>query len=319
MSITVIVRSAAGADLRLTFDGTQRVVIGRGSGSDVRLPDASVSHRHASLEARGADFVLLDDGSTNGTFVGDVRIAPRTSRIVRSGDVVRVGRVRLGLQIDGSPVTRDLAAATREVALELVSRAMAALGADVTVKVHVVEGRDQGATLSLAEEGRAYVVGRAPHCDLPLADADVSREHVRIFRKGGAVFLRALGAKNGTLLGDGRAPEDREVTWRPAQMMKVGQTVLALQQPISDALADIETAADEVMGAGESALPAAPPSGAPAPSPPVSQLAAPAAPVARPQPARRPSRWSLADIVVMTAAVTILALSLAGLVWLLRG
>jgi hypothetical protein len=102
-------------------------------------------------------------------------------------------------------------------------------------------------------------------------------------------------------------------------MMKVGQTVLALQQPISDALADIETAADEVMGAGESALPAAPPSGAPAPSPPVSQLAAPAAPVARPQPARRPSRWSLADIVVMTAAVTILALSLAGLVWLLRG
>lgn len=39
MAITVIVRSEGGSDTRLTFDGMQRVVIGRGAGSDVRLPD----------------------------------------------------------------------------------------------------------------------------------------------------------------------------------------------------------------------------------------------------------------------------------------
>src|SRR5258708_5834766 len=138
MPLTVIVRSAAGEDARLTFDGTQRVVIGRGPGSDVRLPESSVSHRHATLRSQGADFLVIDEGSTNGTFVGDLRIAPHTSRIVRSGDMVRIGRVRLELRIDQSPITRDVAAATRDLAFALVSRAMAASGADRTTKARVV-------------------------------------------------------------------------------------------------------------------------------------------------------------------------------------
>src|SRR5580704_18120530 len=108
MPITIIVRHGAGEDTRLTFDGTQRVVIGRGAGSDIRLPDASVSHRHASLRAQGSDFVVVDEGSTNGTFVGFVRIAARTSRVVRSGDKVRVGRIWIEVRMDQSPVTRDV-------------------------------------------------------------------------------------------------------------------------------------------------------------------------------------------------------------------
>src|SRR5260370_20716165 len=108
MPITVVVRSVANDCALLTFDGTQRVVIGRGAGSDVRLPDASVSHRHASIRAQGADFAVIDEGSTNGTFVGSVRIAPHTSRIIRSGDLVRIGRVWLELRIDQSIVTRHI-------------------------------------------------------------------------------------------------------------------------------------------------------------------------------------------------------------------
>src|SRR5271165_3569132 len=107
MPITVIVRSMVGDESRLTFDGTQRVVIGRGAGSDVRVPDASVSHRHASVRSQGMELLVVDEGSTNGTFVGDVRVAPRMSRIVRSGDWVRVGRVWLRLSMDPVPVTRD--------------------------------------------------------------------------------------------------------------------------------------------------------------------------------------------------------------------
>ncbi|MGH7434940.1 MAG: FHA domain-containing protein, partial [Polyangiaceae bacterium] len=90
MALTVVVLSADGA--RLTFDGTSRIVVGRGAGSDVRLPDTSVSVRHASLRAQGSDFAVVDEGSTNGTFVGSVRVAPHTSRIVRAGDRLRLGR-----------------------------------------------------------------------------------------------------------------------------------------------------------------------------------------------------------------------------------
>jgi pSer/pThr/pTyr-binding forkhead associated (FHA) protein len=327
MPITVLVRSATGGETRLTFDGTQRVVLGRGSSCDVRLPDPSVSHRHASLQARGADFVLVDESSTNGTFVGGVRVAPRTSRIIRSGDSVRLGRVWIELRIDQTPVTRDVAAATRDLALALVADALSAAGTDRTVRLRVVEGRDQGTTLPLAEEGRPYVLGRAAECDLPLADVDASREHAVVVRRGSVVALCDLGAKNGTWLGEARVASDGETAWRPTQMVQIGRTVIALEEPLGDALARIEGAPDEAMPAEEKIEP--PPSGAPAP--PTSAPAGPerqpaseaplAAIVTQPTaPARRTrGGWSAVDFMVMAAALGVLALSICVLVWLLRG
>lgn len=325
MPITVLVRSATGGEARLTFDGMQSVVLGRGASCDVRLPDPSVSHRHASLRAQGQDFVLVDEGSANGTFVGGVRVAPRTSRIVRSGDTARLGRVSIELRIDQSPVTRDLGSATRGIALALVAQALAAMGEDATPKLRVVEGRDQGLTLALAEEGRAYTLGRAPECDLPLADGDASREHAEVVRRGGVVRVRDLGTKNGTWLGESALRADGEGLWRPALMLRIGRTVLALEEPVGDALARIESAPDEPIEA-EEATPAGPPSTPADPAPkstgPEPASAAPVAVVpTRAAAPRKPPRrgWSAADLMVMAAALGVLALSLAGLIWLLRG
>jgi pSer/pThr/pTyr-binding forkhead associated (FHA) protein len=324
MPITVLVRSPAGGEVRLTFDGTQSVVLGRGASCDVRLPDPSVSHRHASLRAQGTDFVVLDEGSTNGTFVGGIRVAPRTSRIVRSGDMARLGRVWIELLLDQSPVTRDVGAATRDMALALVSQALAAVGVDPTATLRVVEGRDQGVVLALAQEGRVYTLGRGAECDVPLADADASREHTQVVRRGAVITVRDLGSKNGTWLGESPVPADREVVWRPALMVRIGRTVLALEEPVGDALARIEDAPDERMPAQEGVP--SPPVPAPTAEPARSIALEPggAAPMAvvpsRAETAGKRSRtgWSAADMMVMAAAIGVLALSIAGLVWLLR-
>ncbi|HLK36343.1 MAG TPA: FHA domain-containing protein [Polyangiaceae bacterium] len=333
MPITVIVRSAGDEDARLTFDGTQRVVIGRGAGSDVRLPDPSVSHRHATVCAQGADFVILDEGSTNGTSVGDVPVAPRTSRILRDGDVVRVGRLRLEIRIEHTAVTRDVAAATKELALALVSRALAAAGSDVTVKIRVVEGRDQGRTLPLGEEGREYIVGRGPHCDLALADADVSREHLCAVRRGGAVFIRDLATKNGTWVGEIRNAPGTDAPWRSSQVVRIGRTVLALQEPLAEALAAIEGRPDEeisVVDAPQEAAPSPVPTeaatqgdsslGEPASESDSAGVAVEVASSARGAAKGKPgAAWSLVDRIAVAAALGVMALSLAGLVWLFRG
>lgn len=328
MALTIVVLSAGDAHgARLTFDGTQRVVIGRGAGSDVRLPDSSVSVRHASLRAQGSEFVVVDEGSTNGTFVGSVAVAARTSRIVRSGDRLRLGRVWLELRVEHAPVTRDVAAATRDIALALVARALDSRGADRTMKVQVVEGPDQGAELKLSDEGVPYLVGRGAHCDLPLADPDASREHVRVQRRAGAVWLVDAGTKNGTWLGDAAIPPHQEVAWRPPTMVRVGRSVLALHEPLSAALATIEGAADEKLdpkAAVDARERAAEPTDGAVDAPPPSHatvtpeaaLAQPAAPAKPPKPRHG---WSLTDALVMGAALCVLALSLAGLVWLLRG
>ena len=100
MALTVVVRSGdAATPPKVTFD-SPRIVIGRGEGCDVRLPDPSVSHRHASIRQRGSEYIVVDEGSTNGTFVGPVRLSPQAPRVVRTGDMVRIGRIWLELSIE---------------------------------------------------------------------------------------------------------------------------------------------------------------------------------------------------------------------------
>jgi pSer/pThr/pTyr-binding forkhead associated (FHA) protein len=66
--------------------------IGRGLHADLRLDENSVSRRHAILVNRQASVRLLDDRSSNGTYVNGLRI---TQTELRSGDVLVLGRVVL--------------------------------------------------------------------------------------------------------------------------------------------------------------------------------------------------------------------------------
>lgn len=285
MPVTVVVRTSsgparAGEAPSLTFDGA-RIVIGRGSGSDVRLPDPSVSTRHATIRAVSNDYAIVDEGSTNGTWVGGVKLQRGAPRVVRSGDLVRVGRVWLELSIGHKAPTPDLGLATRDLAFALVQRAMDAVGDDTIAKVRVAEGPDIGEEMRLGEEGRAYVIGRAETCDLPLADADASREHAVVTRRGGQILLRDLGSRNGVYLGEQRLNPDRDVVWRTPTMARIGITVLALDEPVSTALAELEAAADEAMREED----APPPPSEPEPEP-----RAPAAAASAPRLSRSGSR-----------------------------
>ena len=325
MPITLTVRadSDAGSEPSLTFDA-QRVVIGRSASCDVRVPDPSVSQRHAVISAQGAEYQIIDEGSTNGTFVGGVRLSPKASRSIRSGDMVRVGRVWLEVRIDQTAPTPDLALATRDLALALVQNAMATQGNDTVPKVTIVEGPDMGIVLPLSDEGRVYVIGRGEECDLPLADADASREHVQIVRRGATVLVRDLRSKNGSTMGEQPIPTGRDVPWKRSAMVRVGATVLALDEPVAVALGDLESAADEKMSAGETPPP--PKSRAPKEpeAPPRSQRGA-EAPIARVDKSlvtvatrRRAPRIKMADIAIIGSALALIALSIAALVWVLK-
>ncbi|MFO0678190.1 MAG: FHA domain-containing protein [Polyangiaceae bacterium] len=333
MPVTLVIHSDEdtgdrGTLPRLTFDGG-RVVIGRSQGCDVRLPDVSVSQRHASLRSKGGEYVIVDEESTNGTFVGGVRLAARTPRSLRTGDLVRVGRVWLEIRIDQTPATRDLAAATKDLALELVSHAMRRMGAEVHPIVSVAEGRDAGAAFVLADEGRVYLVGRGEHCDLRLADGDVVREHVQIVRRGNVVLARDVGGRAGVVLGDASLAGDRDTAWKPAWMLKVGRSVLALTEPVVEALSDLEQSEDEAIPADEAADPPATVRAMEAEARAEAEKLDREERDARAQrelravvpapPERRESGWSTADFAVMGAALSLLVLSVVGLFWLLRG
>src|SRR5690349_24392013 len=120
LRIVVLAGANAGTDgeLSLSLDAP-RVVIGRADGCEIRLPDPSVSHRHASIRQRGADYILVDEGSTNGTFIGPVRLSPHAPRVLRSGDPIRVGRIWLEVRVGHGVPTQNAPLATKELALGL--------------------------------------------------------------------------------------------------------------------------------------------------------------------------------------------------------
>ena len=66
--------------------------VGRGMTADVRLDDHTVSARHAIIVARAGRLRILDDRSTNGTFVNGRRV---DAAELHDGDVVVLGRVVL--------------------------------------------------------------------------------------------------------------------------------------------------------------------------------------------------------------------------------
>jgi pSer/pThr/pTyr-binding forkhead associated (FHA) protein len=82
-----------GADRGLMIPLTGETMrIGRGLSADLRLDENSVSRRHAILDPRPEGARLLDDRSSNGTFVNGSRVQQAE---LRSGDVIEIGRVRL--------------------------------------------------------------------------------------------------------------------------------------------------------------------------------------------------------------------------------
>jgi pSer/pThr/pTyr-binding forkhead associated (FHA) protein len=66
--------------------------IGRGLSADLRLDENSVSRRHAMLVHDDAGTRILDDRSSNGTFVNGRRVKQAE---LHHGDLVVVGRVVL--------------------------------------------------------------------------------------------------------------------------------------------------------------------------------------------------------------------------------
>lgn len=138
-------------------------VLGRGEGVDVSLPEPTVSRRHACLKKRGPNYLITDEGSTNGTQIvapggGDpVFLAIGAPRVVQEGDRIRLGHVEFSwtaspdddVEIVEDP--EDLPA--RLVRAALIERGIDASDERVAEALRELEGSDDeplhGVQLSL--------------------------------------------------------------------------------------------------------------------------------------------------------------------------
>lgn len=319
MAITLVIAGATAPAQAIALD-QPRIVIGRGSHADVRLPSRAVSDLHAVIRAEGSEVFLLDEGSTNGTRVNGQLVPRGRRKALKTGDAIGIAGYELRVEFTtGVP---DPPERTATLARRLLLGALAAAGGEAAPPALVVLGGRRGdVRFPLAPPPSRVVVGRAEECDIVLDDRDASRHHVEVLRDHDGALLRDLGSKNGVLVAGRRLTERR---LRHGDEVVIGRTPVRYEDPLEDLLRSFEGGVDETAPEPPPpAAPSLPPSEAAPPSPAVAVVDAgdvpPPASASLPPPARPARTRRTADWIVVALAVVILAVSLAALLLVLNG
>ncbi len=295
-----------------------RIVLGRSTSSDVVLPHASVSARHATIEAEGVGYTIIDHGSTNGTYVNGARVVTERKKPLRDGDLLDLGLFRVTFAAN-VPV-KDIPSRERTSALarRLLRAARAGGEPVIAPRLTTTNGPDAGRVSELPAAPARVVLGRFEECDVVLADGDASREHAELVIDADGVLLRDLASKNGVFVQERRVTEKR---LRDRDELRIGATVLVFEDAAEPALRVLESMPDEPAPPPRPTAPevaVAPPSSEAA----ASELPDEDLPPREPTPSRAPPAGAAiapGEWAVYALALVVFLASAAGLVWLLRG
>lgn len=88
----LVIRSGGGRNGETFILSDTQTSVGRDPKANIFLDDVTVSRRHALIERVGDEYVLVDRGSLNGTFVN----RSRQDRVVlHDGDQLQIGKYKL--------------------------------------------------------------------------------------------------------------------------------------------------------------------------------------------------------------------------------
>jgi len=103
--LVILTEGLTGLTHELSVNST---TVGRAEGNLLQIIEPAVSGRHCEILLRGNEVVVRDLTSTNGTFIQGERI---TEAILKPGQILRLGRVDLRLQVS-TPAASPSAPAT---------------------------------------------------------------------------------------------------------------------------------------------------------------------------------------------------------------
>lgn len=76
--------------------GEKEITIGRGEDRDIVVRDNAVSRKHCRIVLEEDGYYIVDEGSTNGTFVEGVRI---TREKLKNGDIIQIGETKMRFEL----------------------------------------------------------------------------------------------------------------------------------------------------------------------------------------------------------------------------
>lgn len=71
-------------------------VIGRSpQEASIVLEDGSISRKHAIIDYRGGEFVMIDNNSSNGVVINELKLNPGVAKQIVTNDIIKIGRITL--------------------------------------------------------------------------------------------------------------------------------------------------------------------------------------------------------------------------------
>lgn len=114
MQIKLRVQSGGHAGKEIEV-GQDKFLIGRSDSCQLRPKSESVSRKHCILAIKDGRVLAQDLKSRNGTFVNEKRLPPDKAKVLKDGDILRVGKLSFalviehGLQAGKKPEVKDVA------------------------------------------------------------------------------------------------------------------------------------------------------------------------------------------------------------------
>jgi putative ABC transport system ATP-binding protein len=188
------------------------IYIGRNVECAVRIDATDVSRRHTQLFVNDTgDLMAKDLGSLNGTALNGQPLSPEIPTKLRIGDRLQVGYTTL--MIDGatgrlnpSPVPQEVPTTALNTAIHqpptqiqaTVIQQPAANPVDEDSYVYIILRSGQRYLF----KGDEAIVGRGPTSDIIIENNSISRNHARLQRTPGGVYVSDLGSTNKTFVNE---------------------------------------------------------------------------------------------------------------------
>src|SRR5215471_15559046 len=77
----------------------EKTTVGRVEDNTFQIAEPSVSSHHCEVLLRGADVVVRDLNSTNGTFINGEKV---TEAVLKPGQTLRLGQIEIRLEAEGA-------------------------------------------------------------------------------------------------------------------------------------------------------------------------------------------------------------------------
>jgi NADPH-dependent 2,4-dienoyl-CoA reductase/sulfur reductase-like enzyme/pSer/pThr/pTyr-binding forkhead associated (FHA) protein len=236
-ALLVPVDQTPGQAGEMLLSQTKVLTVGRQPGVYLLIDEATVSRRQAEISYLNGQYILHDLGSSNGTFVNDVRLEPSSTYVLKAKDVVRFGKVvkfsfvmrtidkqakKLPVNSPsqaGIPYRQEVEAGADKLGQPVLKPDGSLLlpGAKVPLPASMVNTfKESAALIVLAEdttqegnrpptvfllnERKSTLLGREEGMDIELADPVVSRRHAEIVPDQAGFYIRDLGSSNGVLV-----------------------------------------------------------------------------------------------------------------------